>query len=282
MTKIDIIKEVIEANHKKVLKLDAKRVKVDKTRNDEFTKMFKKYFGECLTRPDLEESIEVNNNRCYFQRFDPEAKYHRELMNVTIRYKNWKEEVGDEIQTSFYTTSENSEFELSRMVMIGNVAQIILDFQDDILAEFNSINSSYKDELSILNKQIWDLEKIIRDMKSEINSIEDRNLMKRVEKEGIEFEVDESKIHRLPSLDVRWDYTKENIKKIKVIDKTKSGKSANIELTTLSKVWDGETGGYHIKEYLATFSNVRMDKIENLVTWNKEKILENTSTLVEA
>ena len=282
MTKIDIIKKVIEANRKKVLKLDAKREKVDKTRNDEFTKMFKKYFGECLTRPDLEDSIEVDENRCYFKRFDPVAKNHKELINVRIRYKTWTEEVGDEIQTSFYTTSENSEFELNRMIMIGNIAQIILDFQDDILAEFNSINSSYKEELSILNKQIWDLEKIIRDMKSEVDSIKLRNLMKKVEKEGIDFEVDESNLYRLPSLDVRWDHTIENIKKIKVIDKTKSGKSANIELTTLTKVWDGEKQEYHIKEYLNPFSNVRMDKIENLVTWNKEKILENTSTPVEA
>lgn len=285
MTKIEIIKKVIEAKQKEVLELDTKRREVEQAANDEFTKMFKKYFGECLTRTELstlEDKIEVDENRCYFKRFDTEANYYKELISIRIAYKNWKEQEGDSIETSFYSTSDNSEFELNRMIMIGNIAQIILDFQDDIIAEFNSIKDNFKGEVSELNQKVWDLEKRIRDMKSEVSSIEDRDLMKKVEKEGIEFEVDESKLYRLPGLDIRWDWTVEQIKKIKVTDKTKSGKSANVELTCLYKTWDSVKQEYVLEENSRTYENVRMYKIENLVTYNKEIIVKNTSTPVEA
>lgn len=285
MTKIEIIKKVIEAKQKEVLELDTKRREVEQAANDEFTKMFKKYFGECLTRTELstlEDKIEVDENRCYFKRFDTEANYYKELISIRIAYKNWKEQEGDSIETSFYSTSDNSEFELNRMIMIGNIAQIILDFQDDIIAEFNSIKDNFKGEVSELNQKVWDLEKRIRDMKSEVSSIEDRDLMKKVEKEGIEFEVDESKLYRLPGLDIRWDWIVEQIKKIKVTDKTKSGKSANVELTCLYKTWDSVKQEYVLEENSRTYENVRMYKIENLVTYNKEIIVKNTSTPVEA
>jgi ABC-type transport system involved in cytochrome bd biosynthesis fused ATPase/permease subunit len=160
------------------------------------------------------------------------------------------------------------------MVMLGKVGQVILDFQDDIIAEYNSVKDEFKDEISNFNKEIWALEKKVREMNSEIDVIENDNLMEKVESDGIEFKVDEEKLYTLPDLDVRFDWTVKNIQKIKVTGKTKSGKSCDLELVTVRKNWNSEKDEYETVYYTNTYERVRMDKISHLVSWNKDIIVD--------
>jgi len=271
MTKIEIIKKAIISNEEKIDVLKAKRRKVEEAKTDELSRMYLKYFGECLVNDD---TIEVSDTYVYFKRFDSEYNYHKEMLSISVRPKSWRDDEADSIETSFYSTNANSEFELNRMVLIGNVGRVILDFQDDIIAEYNSIRASFKDEISNLRKEIWDLEKVSRDLNSEINTIEYDALMDQIDKDGIEFKVDEENLYQLPNLDIRFDWNVRYIKKIKVTDKTKSGKSADIELVTVRNVWDEQKGEYELESRTLNFQRVRMDKISHLVSWNKEIIVD--------
>ena len=111
-------------------------------------------------------------------------------------------------------------------------------------------------------------------MRSEIDTIENDNLMKEVEGDGIEFKVDEENLYRLPDLDVRFDWNIRGIKKIKVTGKTKSGKSADIEIQTVNKAWNSEKDEYELVSHTRTYERVRMDKISYLVSWNKDIIVD--------
>jgi len=213
MTKIEIIKKAIILNEEEVLKLETKRKKVQEDRTDALSRMYMQYFGDCLVG---EDTIEVSDTYCYFKRFDPDYNYHKELISISVRPKSWRDDEADSIETSFYSTSGNNDFELKRMILIGNIGQVILDFKDDIIAGYNSTRASFNDELSELNREIWALEKKVREMRSEIDTIENDNLMKEVEGDGIEFKVDEENLYRLPDLDVRFDWNVRGIKKIKV------------------------------------------------------------------
>jgi hypothetical protein len=271
MKKIEIIKKAIISNEGEIEKLKSKRREVEEARTDELSRMYLKYFGECLVDDD---KIEVSDTYVYFKRFDSDYNYHKEIMSISVRPKTWRDEEADSIETSFYSTSTNNEFELNRMILIGNVGRVILDFQDDIIAEYNLIRRSrYKVEISKLNSQIWDLEKKVREMNSEINTIENDALMDQIDKDGIEFKVDEENLYKLPDLDIRFDWNVKYIKKIKVIGKTKSGKSADIELVTVRNVWDEQKGKYELESRAINFQRVRMDKISNLISWNKEIIV---------
>ena len=270
MTKIEIINRAIVLNEEEILKLKTKRKKVEEVKTDELSRMYMKYFGECLVNDD---TIQVSDTYCYFKRFEPDYNYHKEMISISVRPKSWRDEEADKIETSFYSTSANNEFELKRMVLIGNIGQIILDFQDDIIAEYNSIRESFKDKLSELNKDIWALERKVTDMKSEITKIENDALLVELEKNGIEFEVDEENLYRLPDLDIRFDWRIRYIRKIKVTGKTKSGKSADIEVETVNKTWDSEMNEYKLVYRTNTYQRVRMDKISGIVTWNKEMIV---------
>ena len=144
MTKIEIIKKAIISNDEKIEKLKSKRREVEEARTDELSRMYLKYFGECLVDDD---TIEVSDTYCYFKRFDADYNYHKEMLSISVRPSSWRDEEADKIETSFYSTSANNEFELKRMVLIGNVGQVILDFQDDVIAEYNSTRASFKDEI---------------------------------------------------------------------------------------------------------------------------------------
>jgi len=271
MKKIEIIKKAVISNEEKIAELKTKRRKVEESKTDALSRMYLKYFGDCLVNDD---TIEVSDTYCYFKRFDSDYNYHKEMMSISVRPKSWRDEEADKIETSFYSTSANNEFELKRMKLIGKVGEVILDFKDDIIAEYNSVQGEFKDEISNFNKEIWALEKKVREMNSEIDSIENDALMEKVESDGIEFKVDEEKLYRLPDLDVRFDWTVKNIKKIKVTGKTKSGKSGDLELVTVRKSWNSEKDEYELAYHTNTYERVRMDKISYLVSWNKDIIVD--------
>ncbi len=271
MKKIEIIQKAIISNDEKIDELKTKKQKVEEARTDALSRMYLKYFGECLVNDD---TIEVSDTYCYFKRFDSDYNYHKEMLSISVRPLSWRNEEADKIETSYYSTSTNNEFELKRMILIGKVGQVILDFKDDIIAEYNSIRASFKVEISKFNKEIWALEKKVREMNSEIDTIENDALMKKVESGGIEFEFDEEDLYKLPDLDVRFDWNVKNIKKIKVTSKTKSGKSGDLELVTVRKNWNSEKDEYETVYYTNTYERVRMDKINYLVSWNKDIIVD--------
>jgi len=122
MTKIEIIKKAIISNEEKIDVLKAKRRKVEESKTDTLSRMYMQYFGDCLVNDD---TIEVSDTYVYFKRFDSDYNYHKEMLSISVRSSSWRDEEADKIETSFYSTSANNEFELKRMKLIGNVGQVI-------------------------------------------------------------------------------------------------------------------------------------------------------------
>ena len=63
MKEIEIIQKAIILNEEEILKLKTKRQGVEESRTDELSRMYLKYFGECLVE---EDTIEVSDTYCYF------------------------------------------------------------------------------------------------------------------------------------------------------------------------------------------------------------------------
>ena len=270
MTRITILEQ-------KLVQLQEKRNQagiacrdLEEARIDIISRMIHEYFEEVLEEGD---TIKVSSDRVEFTRPQEGYNYNKELVNLYFRNKDWRDEETSQIQTSFYSTSENSEYELRRMILIGKVGQIVLDFYDDILAKYNQIKLDTKEELSKVRKVEWDIEKEIREVNEQIRLIEKENLFSKLENEGIEFELPEGKsVHELPNIGVRFDWTVYNVKGIKIIKKTTSGKSADIELKTMSNVWNTDSQSYNEKEQTKVVEKVRMDKIEQFLQYNSKRI----------
>ena len=149
--------------------------------------------------------------------------------------------------------------------------------------QYNSIVNKYKGKISKLSGEAFKLSKEIDEHCREIRSIGRAKLYAKVRTEGLVFRHEEDSIRGLPSLDIRFNHKIRYVKSIKIIGETKSGKSVDIEVETLRSQYDYETGKETIiSNGYRTYQKVRYDKVQSLIDWNEEKVLEDTPTLVGA
>ena len=270
MTKIEIIEKKIEKDQITLKKLRDKEHEIEKARIEKWTEMYSRYFKDAIMEGD---TLEVSDSYVYFKRFKEDYNYHKEIISLNVRAKSWRDMEADSIETSFYSTNDNSDYELKRMITIGRVGMVVLDFKDDIIAEYNSIRSSFKDKLSKARAAVSSLNHEISKLSTEISRIRDQEVLDRLSNDGVEFEVDEENLYKLPSLSVRWNWEIRYIKKVKVLSETKSGKSVDIELETCINQYDYEKQDNVFSTNVRKFERVRRDKVDSLVTWNREKVI---------
>jgi len=252
--------------------LEAKREIIQMQEEEALLKHYKQMFSGALMEGDV---VEKGYNGLYIKRKDPDGKYNKEIVGVSFATKNWRDEEVDKIETSFYSTSENSEFELKRMITLGRVGMIILDFKDDIIAGYNQIKESYKPSRVELFKTINKNDMCIDECEKEIADIREQEIRNILNEGVIEFNITEPS-SRNPRLEVRYNWDIRDIKNLKILSRTPSGLSAKIEVTRLSNVWKEDAiNETEIEEYTDTFEKVRMSNIENFVFGNTE-FIKNT------
>ena len=252
--------------------LEAKREIIQMQEEEALLKHYKQMFSGALMEGDV---VEKGYNGLYIKRKDPDGKYNKEIVGVSFATKNWRDEEVDKIETSFYSTSENSEFELKRMITLGRVGMIILDFKDDIIAGYNQIKESYKPSRVELFKTINKNDMCIDECEKEIADIREQEIRNILNEGVIEFNITEPS-SRNPRLEVRYNWDIRDIKNLKILSRTPSGLSAKIEVTRLSNVWKEDAiNETEIEEYTDTFEKVRMSNVENFVFGNTE-FIKNT------
>jgi hypothetical protein len=270
MTRITILEQKLVQLEEKRKQASIARQNLEEARVDIISRMIHEYFEDVLEKEDV---IEVTSNRVTFKRPQEGYSYLKDLVELYFKTENWRDETANEIQTSFYSTNENSEFELRRMILIGKVGQIVLDFKDDILVRYNQIMLDKKEEITEAHKVVWGIEKNIKEVEDQIRQIEKENILSKVESEGIRFELPEGKsVYELPNLGVKFNWTVNNVKEIKVLNKTASGKSADVELKVMHNVYDTDIQSYKIKEQTQLVEKVRMDNIESFLLNNTKRI----------
>jgi hypothetical protein len=270
MTRITILEQKLVQLEEKRKQASIARQNLEEARVDIISRMIHEYFEDVLEEGDV---IEVTSARVTFKRPQQGYSYLKDLVELYFKSKDWRDETANEIQTSFYSTTDNSEFELKRMVLIGKVGQIVLDFYDDILARYNQIISDTKEKVSKAGEVVWDIEKEIREVRNQITVIEKENLLTKLENEGIEFKLPEGKsINELPNIDVKFDRIIYNVKGLQIIKKTASGKSADLHLKVMSNIWNPDTQSYNEREDIKVVEKVRMDNIERFLLNNTKRI----------
>jgi len=270
MTRITILEQKLVQLEEKRKQASIARQNLEEARVDIISRMIHEYFEDVLEKGDV---IGVTSERVTFKRPQEGYSYSKELAELYFKSKDWREYEVAEIQTSFYSTTGNSEYELRRMILIGKVGQIVLDFKDDILANLNQIISDTQEGLSEARRVEYAIEKEIRGVKDQISQIEKENILAKVESEGIRFELPEGKsVYELPNFGVKSNRTIVNVKEIKVKNKTASGKSADIEVKVMHNVYDTGTQSYKIKELIQLVERVRMENIESFLLNNTKRI----------
>ena len=252
--------------------LEVKRQTIQDHEDEPLLKHYKQMFAGALMEGDV---VEKGYNGLYIKRKDPDGKYNKEIVGVSFATKDWRDEEVDKIETSFYSTSENSEFELKRMITLGRVAMIILDFKDDIIAGYNQIREDFRPQLLMERTKLGANSTAIEECERGINAIRRSEVQSLLDGEGVVFSITEQS-RRNPRLEIRYNWDIGDIRMLKVISKTPSGLSAKIEVTRVASVWkEGSENEPELKEYVDTFDKVRVANIESFVFSNTE-LIKNT------
>jgi hypothetical protein len=82
-------------------------------------------------------------------------------------------------------------------------------------------------------------------------------------KKGISFKSKEN--YTLPRLDVRFDWEINRITNIKVVGKTPTGKSVDLQVTRKWDKWDDKEERYIDQDRVEVFAKVRFDKVKRLL-----------------
>ena len=225
MTKAQIIDQIIEKKKEELTALNEAYNSVEKKRDAKYFKIIQKYFGGEFTLDDVYFKHDYGTSFVVKRPHD-QYDYDKEL--ITLRFKDdWKTGEFTGVDTSMYSTNDNSQWELERLFTAGEVAKVLLDHGDDIIAEFNTIKDKMSEEYSKARNAKWTCEGDIQKLKDEKNQTFLDKAKTLLNGEGLVFDKDKK-----GSIDLRWDWTLRGITSAKILSKTASGKSADIEIST--------------------------------------------------
>jgi hypothetical protein len=195
--------------------------------------------------------IEVSRSSVYFKADHPDYSYKKELFNLYLK-ENWKFDGESKksytgIDLSYYTTSTKGvdEWELRRLRMLGDLAEIVLNHQQEILDTINNIVIPFKAEYDSVYTQMNLVGKEIRELDEKILTIKKNQIIFDLINEGIKF-------NRGVHIQMKHNYTP-HISSIKLIDISKSGKKA-------TAIFEWNHGGQSSRE-----ENVNVNSITNQV-----------------
>jgi hypothetical protein len=209
----------------------------------EVTELFKEVFAEQLASyADVE--LKANNNAVAFRikRKDICNIYSRSYFNRTGYYLNT------------YATSVEDEFEYKRMIFNGKIAERILS-NPDLVQETFDAPFSKKAELNALQEEFYAIEGEIRNQNNKIQEAKKDEVMIKLMGEGMEWEPGKT-------FELNRQWSSYQVKKVKVLNATKSGKTVDLEVTYAQYDWIADEEG----------NSVRVDIEDRIVTHEKIKM----------
>ena len=191
-----------------------------------------------------------------------------DVASFSIRTR-WNDDNEEVKKTSFsygsFSAEGIGEWVLNRLEALKEFTNVAIDFEDDIVAEWNKITKRYSDLRSPLWAKRRELSKALSDQRKAIESLEKEERLVKLSSTGIAFKRDDR--GRLPELEAKFDWSLRNVRNLKVLRTTASGKSADIEVTQEWRNWDNET-----KVETQTIDRVRWDKIDQMIRYNSDQI----------
>lgn len=270
MTRITILEQKLSQLQEKRNAADLACGILEASRGDLLTAMFNRVFASALEPTDV---LVVSSDRVQFTRPEPGYNYNKQVLDLYFRSEYWKDAPATQIQTSFYSTTDNSKFELRRMILLGKVGQIVLDQSLDVLQQFNTIKSDTQSEIQLARTAERALQREMAVITKQIAELQQFALLDQLHDTGIEFNTPNNDAHRLPTIAITANHTIRGVKCIRVTDRTASGKSADIRVTRITPGWDAVTDLSVDRETEIAVYKVRMSVIDAFIRANADLVI---------
>ena len=176
---------------------------------------------------ELVAYVEVQRGAVVFKMDHPDYSYKKELFNLYLR-EDWSEDDNISfkgIDLSYYTTSTKGDdkWELRRLQLLGEVAEILENSQSWIVDAANAAANAFKAEYKEVYAQMNEIGKELRAVEELIRVVLKEKIVLDLKDDGVEFE-------RGKNIQLKFNYTP-NVRAIKLVDLSKSGKKATAVYT---------------------------------------------------
>lgn len=202
----------------------------------------------------------------------PEKDYTTEICSIVIKKSDYKLQSPDQLGLSYYSTSEVSDFEIDRLIILGKIAQIIKNHGDDILETINKIAQPYENTIKPLRRTIWKAQSEVDSLRGEINDVLKYKATRKLFVEGYEIPMDGKS--GLETIYVRNDYRVNQIKSVKFLSWTNDNRiSLTIRITRKTTVYDVDKQMYVDGESeVEIHRKVRINNVSHIISRVKEEL----------
>jgi hypothetical protein len=223
MTRLNLLEVLNELLTAKKEELENKRgniyVREQKAISDALLPFFSEFHEDV--------NVEVQRGSVYFKMDHPECTYKKELFSLYLR-EDWSQDDNISfkgIDLSYYSTSTKGidSWELRRLRMLGILAEILAYRQQEIVDTANAAANTFKAEYKEVYAQMNEIGKELRAVEELIRVVEKEKIQLNLQNDGVEFE-------KGKNVQLKFNYSP-NVKAIKLVDFSKSGKKATAVFT---------------------------------------------------
>lgn len=250
MTKIESLEIVRAALIEKRNAIELAHTALAKEAKAEKKAIFEKLFAdEVSSYPEVE--INEGYSNMYF------SVDGKEIGSISER-SYWRDTDTDKrFYFNTYSTMCETEFEFKRLMFNGRIAAKMLIDMDSIKEAFATPYTK-KEELDALATEYEILTKEIKEKEYEAKKIIREEFSQKLHKEGVEWTPGKC-------FEFNRQWSSYQVKKVKIVKTTKSGKTADLEVTygTWDYVYDEEGNGQRVvkEDRVVTHEKIRMDYV---------------------
>jgi len=218
------------------------------------------------------DKFQINVSSVERVTLSPKGDNYNGLVEYSLDTR-WRSDEAERIQRSrlnhngsYFYNNEDNNFNQALVESEARMEfmKLVTEKDEQIQSDWLAIDEKYSDLRSKFWDKLKDLRSAVNDASRDISKFEEQAEMEKLEnKEGISFKSKDG--HSLPGLDVRFDWRIGQIKNIRVVDKTPTGKSVDLEVIRSWRRWDDKKDQYIKEDKVEVFPKVRFDKVKKLL-----------------
>src|SRR6056300_672771 len=265
MTRVEILKMRLDELYDQKYGIDDRIDNLEKRKEQQKKLVLEKYFN-----------TELPENYSIFIKSDKNVELRAGDSKYAIGdfyfYDRWTDEGSviekAEISLSSFRAEVEGNWISRRFEAISKFVMIAEDFGDDIIAELNMIEKRYKVLPESIYQSRKELKKSIDMQSADIDKLKKEQLMERLfNEDGISL-TPEKDDNYLPRFEVKWDWEISNVAGLRVVKKSTSGKSVDLEIKRRFRDYGSDDWKFDTLKA----DRVRFDKVESFLNRNKKYI----------
>ena len=218
------------------------------------------------------DKFQINVSSVERVTLSPKGDNYNGLVEYSLDTR-WRSDEAERIQRSrlnhngsYFYNNEDNNFNQALVESEARMEfmKLVTEKDEQIQADWLAIDEKYSDLRMKFWDKLKDLRNAVNDASRDIRIVEEQAEMDQLEgKNGISFQEKEN--ISLPRLDVRFDWQIGQIKNIRVVGKTPTGKSVDLEVIRKWRRWDDKNEQYVNEDKVEVFPKVRFDKVKKLI-----------------